>query len=182
MHNCSLTRKSRLKRRTPLARGKTRIPARSAKKAVEDREYTKRRRAYLEAHPLCQATIFEFGLDEADVVDAYRQLVSRCAIEGYAVESYTYGGRRLHIPIASEIHHRNKSNGPRRNDERFWLSVCREMHDRIETNLAWARGRGLLLPINADRDGVAGGIRYPTTPELLAAAADKAENTPPADF
>lgn len=177
-----MTRKTPLRRRTPLARGKTRISARSAKKAVEDREYTKRRRAYLEAHPLCQATIFELGLDEKDVVDTYRELISRCPTEGYVVESYIYGKRRYYIPFASQIHHRNKSNGSRKNDERFWLAVSREMHERIEEHKAWARGRGLLLPINADRDGVAGGIRYPTTPELLAAAHEEAQNTPPADF
>lgn len=168
-----MKRKSPLKRYTPLKRGTKRIPARSKARASVDRVYAELRRAYLEEHPLCQATIFEHGLEEASAIVAYQ-------IKDCPGDFIRYAGHT--IPRATEIHHRNKSNGRRKIDERFWLAVCLEMHERIEENKRWARGFGLLLPINADPEGRAAGVQHPTTPGLLAAAHDEASNTPPVDL
>jgi len=48
-------------------------------------------------------------------------------------------------PRATEIHHMNKRRGKMLLDESFWLAVCRDNHERIELNKAWAREHGFLL-------------------------------------
>lgn len=182
MRNSTLMRKSPLKRRTPLARGnkplrRTRLRNRSPKKAIEDRVYTRKRAAYLAAHPLCQAMIAENNLFEDKVLDAFLAGGGVSLLKkGHGV--FIFNG--IEILTASEIHHRNKSNGRRRNDERFWLSISREMHDKIESSKDWARGRGLLLPINATPDGFAGDRQHLTTPALLELRAG--EKGPPVNF
>lgn len=123
--------------------------------------YVTLKRQYLTEHPFCQATIARLGLDESEVLKAWLR-------KGYGpVFVFAYKGQT--IPAAVDIHHRNKSNGPRRCDVHFFLSVARNVHDQIEDNKAWARAEGLLLPINADPEGnLPNGTRGLTTPEFMA--------------
>lgn len=51
------------------------------------------------------------------------------------------------VPAATEIHHTRKPKATYLNDERTWLAVCREMHEKIEQNKSWARERGYLQNI-----------------------------------
>lgn len=53
--------------------------------------------------------------------------------------------RKFAAPCATEIHHKAKRRGKMLLDENFWLAVCRENHERIEADKAWARREGYLL-------------------------------------
>jgi hypothetical protein len=45
---------------------------------------------------------------------------------------------------AQEVHHKYGRAGWLLNATRYWISVCRTCHERIHSNPAWARQRGLL--------------------------------------
>jgi hypothetical protein len=82
------------------------------------------------------------------------------------------------IPIATQIHHRNKGRGARLLDERWWMAISSEIHDRIEGNKDWARKIGLLLSLEADADGrLPDGSVCPTTDELLRRGEQKGEES-----
>lgn len=106
-------------KRTPIRRV-------SSKRSKQLREYAKLRKEYLEYHPFCQASIKIHGLDEEKVI------LNRGWV-GSVV-----------IPRSTEIHHVARRYGSRLNDTTKWLSVCRDMHQRIELNPSWARENGLL--------------------------------------
>jgi hypothetical protein len=134
----------------------TRISPISAAKAKESAEYRRKAAWYLARHPYCQLVIFLLGLDEGAVINNRGLL----AIEG----------RRVLVPPADDVHHRNKRCSERRLlDERFWISASRGVHDWVEAHKDLARELGLLLPIQADEDGRWGdGNVGLHTPELLA--------------
>lgn len=130
-----------------------RSPIRRVSRArrVQNNGYTAARREYLAAHPFCQITIARQGLDEAEVVRA----------SGWA------GGIR--VPRATAIHHRNKRDGARLTDTRWFLSTCWREHEWVEGDKQTARLLGFLLPVQADADGRWGaGNRGLPTPEFMA--------------
>ena len=92
----------------------------SSKRSKELREYAKLRKVYLEAHPYCEVCLKENGLK--------------------------YEGKPLDAPSSEDIHHVRGRWHDRLNDERYFLAVCRESHDRIHRDPAWAYERGYMLP------------------------------------
>ncbi len=122
-------------------------------KIAAHRQYLQDKAVYLAAHPFCQIHIAIFGLDEALVIE-----------RGGKVSA----GGQWFVPRSTDIHHRNKRDGERLLDQRWWISCCRENHDLVERCKAWARDNGLLLPIQADSEGRWGTANQAlTTPEFL---------------
>lgn len=155
-----MKRKTGIKRYTPLARSKKRIPRIRPERRREKATYKIQNVAYLEAHPFCQITIA-----------IHRQTEERIlANNGF----YTIAGVMRRIPFATQVHHRNKCRGARLTDERFFMSACDDEHWHVENGKAWAReiGNQFLLPLEADADGrTPDGRQWLTTPELLEARA-----------
>ena len=145
LRNSRLTRKTRLRSKRPAKPGEPR--------------YSHVRKDYLLAHPWCQITIAMAGLDERHVI----------ALGVNVPEDVDYVWcQGVRIPRATEIHHRNKSNGPRKCDVRWFMSAARPGHDWVEENKTEARERGFLLPINATPDGCWGnGQRGLETPVFM---------------
>ena len=113
-----------LKRKPAGPKPKKRLPRMSARRKVESREYTEKRKAFLKAHPLCQA---------------WPVIVSHAPPE-------TLGDLPpLHAaaPLSVEIHHRCK-RGKNYLDESTWLAVSRFSHRWIEDHKKEARKLGLL--------------------------------------
>ncbi len=125
-----MQRKSPLKRSTKSLR-RSKLKPVSTKRAGQLREYAKLRKQFLEDHPFCQVAIEEHAADEAVIVRIFKDC-SALLIAGQ------------HIPRATEIHHKNKRRGAMLNDTKHWMAVCRENHERIENNKAWARSKGYL--------------------------------------
>jgi hypothetical protein len=46
---------------------------------------------------------------------------------------------------ATQVHHKNRRNGDRLNDERYWLAVCGQCHNEIHDKPTWAKEKGFLL-------------------------------------
>lgn len=127
---------------------------RSVKRAAQSRKYNVEKALYLQEHPFCQIFIARHGLDE-DEVKRENGLLRR-------------GGHTIVVPIATQIHHRNKRDGERLLDQRWWMSACQMQHDYVEANKSRSRELGLLLPIQADADGCWGaGQSALPTPEFL---------------
>ena len=105
----------------------------SVRRLAETSLYHYRRKQFLLAHPYCQVWLAEHGIVEAEAMRAGGQV----RFEGP-------DGPRSLIPLATEIHHRNKRRGADLLDQRGWLAVAREAHERIESNKAWARAQGYL--------------------------------------
>lgn len=126
------------------------IRPRAERHRSADAEYRKSAAAYLKEHPFCQVTIAVWGFDEAEVISR----------KGFGFGRF--------IPQATEVHHRNKRSGSRKNDARWWIAACRRAHDWIETHLSFARANGLSLPIQADEEGRWGdGNQALPTPEFM---------------
>lgn len=106
---------------------------------------------YLERHPFCQISIAMAGADEAQVI--------------------ANNGRwqRQDMPRSTQVHHRNKSRGARKNDVRWWMAASQTGHDLVEGNKRQARNEGFLLPLEATDDGwLPDGSRALETPALMA--------------
>src|SRR4051812_25862669 len=98
----------------------------SKKRAGANREYTVRRKAFLLAHPYCEAmgTISWFILDNGTALEWQ---------ETPAV-----------LQLSTEIHHTKKPKCKYLNDESTWLAVCRWAHEWIEDHKDIARNLRLL--------------------------------------
>lgn len=105
-------------RRTPLKRV-------SKKRAGEMRQYTIKRKAFLERFPICQVWLKENGF-----VSEAGSLIS--------------GAFHDKAPRSTEVHH---TAGRSKNylNEATWLAVSAEAHRRIHQNPSWARANGFLL-------------------------------------
>lgn len=116
-------------RRTPLRKV-------SSKRSRELREYSKKRKAFLAEHPLCQVWLSR---------NRYRELG-----QGF----YEDRANKIHsdlmveangCPRACDIHHKAGRTGWRLNDESQWMAVSREAHEFIHRNPSEARRRGWLV-------------------------------------
>lgn len=116
-------RRTSLLRRTPLARV-------SKKRAKALREYAKKRKAFLAAHPFCQVRIAVFGLTENFVIWAEGKMPNWA------------GGW---MPRATEVHHKAGRSGKNFLDESTWMAVSREGHRWLHNNPREARARGWIL-------------------------------------
>lgn len=96
----------------------------SSKRAKQLREYSKRRREYIIAHPRCEAwdTIVDWQAENA---------------------TSEYQTAPEHQPHSTEIHHRAK-RGNNLNNESTWLAVCRWSHNWIHAHPKEARKLGLI--------------------------------------
>jgi len=94
------------------------LPKVSKKREGENRIYLKKRRAFLQAHPCCQAWA---------IIQAYRH---------YAVTDA--------LPQSTEIHHVAGRIGNKLLDEKDWLAVSRFAHTWIHAHPSQARMLGLL--------------------------------------
>ncbi len=103
------------------------LPRVTKKRAKQLREYSKRRKAFLEAHPICQVWLKENSVTETTVSVAMLLLIYPQA------------------PRSTEVHHRGKRRGEALLDESLWLACCQKNHERIEQNKSWARANGFLL-------------------------------------
>ena len=142
-------------KRSPLKRSTTRLARQSTKRAKETNSYRRIAAAYLNAHPICQIWIARMGFKESEVLQDYCD---------FGCTFY----RGLLAPKATQIHHRNKRNGVRLCDTRWFMSACDHEHDQVENRKAWAREQGFLLDISADPDGMTpAGVRGLETPDLM---------------
>ncbi len=92
-----------------------RIPATSTKRAKQLAIYRKKRVAYLQAHPFCEAW----------------------GIIWPSLAKYT--------PRATELHHLAGRIGDKLNDESLFMAISREAHNWVHANPAKARAIGLLV-------------------------------------
>lgn len=90
----------------------------SKKRARANREYSVRRKAYLAAHPFCEA--------HESIAHFLRWPIG------------------IPIPQATEIHHMKKPKCKYLNDEGTWLAVSAWAHRWIEDNKSIARRLALL--------------------------------------
>lgn len=126
-------------------------------KQVSDQEkklqsaYWPLRRKYLKEHPLCQITMALHRIDERTALNLFLPGPEMFPFWFDRIE----GDKRVAYPIprATQIHHRNKSNGVRRNILEFWMSAARDPHRWVEDHKDEARKLGLLCPVNARPDG-----------------------------
>lgn len=114
-----------MKRNTPLKRSTKPIRRVSKKRAKQLRTYSTLRKEFLALHPICQVWLKEQGITESDTA------IFHLLLDDYA-------------PRATEVHHMNRRNGARLNDEAYWLAVCAEAHRRIHAEPSWARAEGFL--------------------------------------
>jgi len=119
----NLLRRSEPKGKAP----RKRIRKVSKRRERQNREYTVRRKAFLEAHPFCQVWLKRMGFTEQ--------------------EAFAYSGHfnSLHCPRSEEVHHANKRTGDRLNDERYWVAASSAEHRWIHAHPSEARKLGLLL-------------------------------------
>ena len=112
-------------KRTPLKR-KTRLRPMSTKRQREAKIYSQKRKAFLEAHPLCQA----------------HGMIMVCLGFRHNTTDYYTGlqaDRR-----STDIHHVKRRIGANYLDEKTWLAVCRWSHNWIHANPKDAKSLGLL--------------------------------------
>lgn len=128
-----------MKRTAPLRRSKP-IRKVSTKRAAQLRDYAKLRQAYLAAHPICEVWLRENKWSQHPTNPEIWQQTT-----GTLKQSTKFSLIASGAPEATEIHHTNKRRGAMLNDQTHWLAVCRENHERIENNKAWARANGYLL-------------------------------------
>ena len=122
------------------------------------------RRQYLKDHPLCQITLAAARLQEEVMVEAWKK--SGSPEIGITVD--VGHGNFVLLEPATTIHHRNKSNGTRRNRTEYWMSAAPGPHRGTEDHKDTAREIGILCPINARPDGsLPDGRRCLTTAELI---------------
>lgn len=142
-------------KRSSSLRRTTRLASVSERRQTQKSEYTREAARYLAEHPYCQIFCFRHELDERAVIKSRGVLV--------------FSGKTIEVPRSEEIHHRNKRDGVRLLDKRYWMAACREQHDWVEDHKDVSRALGLLLPINARPDGMlADGSHAIATPELMA--------------
>ncbi len=140
----------------------TRIPTTTKTRAAQRRRYAKQREIYLLDHPFDMIWIALNGLDEKLVIEA----------NGYV----RIGGLSRRAPRSTQIHHRNKCDGDRLLDERFWITSSDATHTQVELRKSWAREEGFLLPIQADANGAWGsGNQGLETPAFMASKIRKIE-------
>jgi hypothetical protein len=46
---------------------------------------------------------------------------------------------------SKDVHHKAGRTGEALMDESTWLAVCRQCHDHLEANRAWAKAHGFLI-------------------------------------
>jgi hypothetical protein len=112
----------------------------SKKRAKANAEYSKRRKSFLEAHPICQWWLKENGWVESGTNNVH--LYSKNCIT-----RNTWHLQDMGAPLSTEIHHMKKPKATYLNDESTWMAVSREGHEWIENHKNLAREKGYLSNI-----------------------------------
>lgn len=112
------------------------IPRITPKRKAELAEYRKRRKAFLEAHPIDQIWLVENGWTE--IGNALFQ-------KGNQIRNADFLVVQFNAPRSDQIHHKNKRRGAMLNQTQFWLALGRKNHERVEASKTWARANGYLL-------------------------------------
>lgn len=135
-----IQRRTPLRRKKPIARGRTPIRRVSKKRARQLAEYRMRRERFLREHPVCAVWLNDHGWSQcATVPPMYRK--DERGNTTIATLAYVQDEG---APEATEVHHKNGRTGERLNEERDWLPVCRKAHEWIHANPSAARARGFL--------------------------------------
>jgi len=92
----------------------------SSKRAAQLKEYTKLRKEFMAAHPICKVWLDE----NPDFQD---------------------GDMWPNFAASTDIHHRKSRVGKMLLDTRYWMAVSRTAHQRIHQFPKWAREKGYLL-------------------------------------
>jgi hypothetical protein len=103
----------------------------SEKRLKESVLYRYRIRDFLLLHPYCQVWLEESGILEEEAKRS----------EGLV---RLKDGSHVSVPLAVQVHHRNKRRSADLLDQSEWLAVSREAHAQLEGNKAWARLKGYL--------------------------------------
>ena len=122
-----------MKRRKPIKRV-------SDKRRKQNAEYMKVRATYLSEHPYCEVWLMEHGVsrEQVDADNGYAEIVVSCPAGGLTQT------RMVKVPLATEIHHKEKRGKNLCNVETF-LAVCRDSHNDIHRMPSWARANGYLV-------------------------------------
>lgn len=113
-------------KRTPLKRTK-RLVSVSKRRQKLNKEYSKLRKEFLEAHPYCQWWLAEKGFSEHEAV-----LIS-------------HGPFKEKLPPASEDIHHVKGRGRYLLDTSTWMAVSRMAHITIHLHPKQSREKGYLV-------------------------------------
>lgn len=123
-------------KRTPLKR-KSRLSPVSAKRKVEMKEYSKKRKAFLDRHPICQLWLEQNGYDRnvnVERIGCFFNIGTRLMEDRYLVQD---------VPLSCDVHHMKK-RGKNYLDESTWAALSRNAHAYIESHKSWARANGWL--------------------------------------
>jgi len=92
----------------------------SSKRAAQLKEYTKLRKEFMAANPICQV-----WLDENPSALAFQE----------------YGD----AAASTDVHHKKSRVGKMLLDTRYWMAVSRTAHQRIHQFPKWAMEKGYIL-------------------------------------
>jgi hypothetical protein len=112
-----------------------RIPKVTKKRAAANREYAKRRVAYLKAHPFCQIYLRYHNLDESAVIARN----GACVVRNEKGQTFTD-----YAPRSNQIHHAAKPKCKYLNDESTWFAASPKWHEWAEQNKKEARRIGVI--------------------------------------
>ena len=126
-----------LKRGEKRPKQKKRIRPMSKKRERENREYLKRRKAFLLAHPFCQIWLRRNGYTEADAFE-HDGLIPIDWDNGAGVVGHNS------VPHSEEIHHAWGRIGKNFLDESTWVACSRQEHTWLHSHPKEARQLGLL--------------------------------------
>jgi hypothetical protein len=112
-------------RHMPLQRS-GRLASKSKRRTREERIYAKKRKAFLEAHPVCQVWLANNCFD-----DRHGPFLA-----------HRFGER---VPGSCDIHHKAGRTGGGYLDESTWMAVSREGHDWIHAHPKEAEARGWIV-------------------------------------
>lgn len=129
-----------LNRPAPPKKGGKRIRSATPKRASQLKEYSLLRSEYLKQHPWCEIWLKREGFTEDDVTDSTES--------GGIIEIDWDNGRgvvsRIHVPLATEIHHPAGRIGKKLADKTNFCACSRKQHLWLHANPSTARALGLL--------------------------------------
>ena len=97
--------------------------------------YHYRIKGFLREHPYCQVFLAEHKISEEDAIK-----------QGGRVRLGSPDSPMVSVPLATQVHHKNKRRDVDLLDQEHWMAVSKEGHEKIENHKAWARSVGFLLP------------------------------------
>ncbi len=129
-----------LQRKPAGPKPKKALPRVTKKRAKQLREYRVLADEYLRENPVCEVWLKENGWEKRGhhaygIVGHYLQMTATALLSM----------REYQAPASVCVHHKNKRRKEMLCNVRYFLAVCQEAHDRIESRKSWARSNGYLL-------------------------------------